>query len=192
MGNAGNDWPPTPGLFISSHQPPPPAPPMQRHMPQHHHHPHHRHHRAGVHQRQNVYDHLVGLLTSRTNHMSTWLNNSNATLGASQNTIERTTFAHKYSTPKSSSTASDNVKKESDSGGQQRGQQEGAGTEEGKASSDRTVDDKCTICLCEYEQDENVRYANNPILSMNLIIRLATDRVVNLLYSLFNTKNLLI
>lgn len=167
MGNVDSNWhPATPGLFISSHQPhpPPPPPPQQQPQPQHqrfmpphhHHHPHHRGGTGGVHQRQNTYDNLVGLLTSRSNHhhMSTWLNNNNVTLGASQSTIESTTFAHKYSKPKSSTSGAKVVKTE-----EAESQQEEAetGMEESKISSDRTVDDKCTICLCEYEEDEDVR-----------------------------------
>ncbi|XP_067941335.1 E3 ubiquitin-protein ligase arkadia-A-like isoform X2 [Watersipora subatra] len=90
-------------------------------------------------QRGRTYDHLMGLLSAfplqhqlpfnRARALSSWMSN-NGNIGASQETIERTTFAHRYS----KRVASD--------------------SEEGKSGSS---DDKCTICISEYETDENVR-----------------------------------
>ena len=76
-----------------------------------------------------VHHHTATYHPSRA--LSAWM--SNGIIGASQDTIERTTFAHKYSKPVSNNSSGE--------GGAKTG----------------SSDDKCTICISEYEPEENVR-----------------------------------
>lgn len=107
----------------------------------------------------------MGLLTSPANahhgmhpgfNLPTWSGNNN-NLGASQSTIESTTFAHKYRKPKAKEGGDE---KRGDGTETSTETSTESGTEASKTeeeSSQRSVDDKCTICLCEYENEENVR-----------------------------------